>query len=81
MFTMTVFVLFGFALGAFLSFPAFAMVAIVCSNLYSLCTFDGTIISYIANMLCGATAAQLGFFFSVLTMVLYRRCQVVRNDR
>jgi hypothetical protein len=81
MFTMIVFVLFGFLLGACLSFPAFALMAIVCSISYSLCTFDGTVIGYVADLFGGVVAAQLGFFSSALTMILRRRYQALRNDQ
>jgi hypothetical protein len=82
MLTMIVFVLLGFALGAFLSFPAFALMAIACSITYSLCTFDGTVIGYVANLVGAVVAAQLGFFSTVLTMILRRRFQLsIRNDQ
>jgi hypothetical protein len=73
MFTMIVIILVGYSLGAFLSFPAFALLAVVCSICYSLFAFDGTVIGYAANVFGAIVAAQLGFFSSVLTMILHRR--------
>jgi hypothetical protein len=76
------FVLLGILLAGFLSFPGFALAAIACSISYSVYNSDGTIIGYIANLLGVLVALQLGFFSSVMAMILHRRFQLSRhNDR
>jgi hypothetical protein len=78
---MIVFVLFDFSLGAFLYFPAFALIATVCSILYSFCIFNKTAIGYVVNYLSTGCASTRLFFFR-LTMLLYRRFQLfLRNDQ
>jgi hypothetical protein len=80
MFTMIVLVALGTLLGAFLAFPAFALTAITCSILYSLYSFDGTLIGYIASVLRAIVALQLGYFIAVVATVLCRRGQLARRN-
>jgi uncharacterized membrane protein len=75
-----IFVLLGVLLGAFLSFPGFALAAIACSISYAIYNSDGTIIGYIANLLGVVIALQLGFFSSVMAMILRRRFQLSRRN-
>jgi hypothetical protein len=74
------FVLIGILLGAFLSFPGFALPAIACSISYSFYNSGGTIIGYVANLLSVLVALQLGFFFSVMARIVHRRFQLSRHN-
>src|SRR5262249_47971747 len=80
MFTVIVLVGVGTLLGAFLSFPAFALTAITCSILYSLYSFDGTLMGYVASVLRAIIALQFGYFIAVAAIVLRRRGQLARRD-
>jgi hypothetical protein len=76
------FVFLGVLLGVFLSFPGFALTAIACSIACSVYNSDGTIIGYISNLLDVLFALQLGFFSSIMAMILHRWFQrSCRNDR
>lgn len=76
------FIALGILLGAVLSFPAFALTAIACSIVYSFNNFSGTIIGCVADLLGTVIALQLGYFLTVITIVL-SRCILLarRNDQ
>jgi hypothetical protein len=81
MFTVIGFITIGVSLGV-LAFPAFALTAVTCSILYSFCSFDGTVIGFIADLLGAVAALQLGYFLTFLAIILYRRVQLARrNDK
>jgi hypothetical protein len=63
-------------------FPAFALTAIACSIVYSFNNFSGTIIGCVADLLGTVIALQLGYFLTVITIVL-SRCILLarRNDQ
>lgn len=79
MFTLMGFVALGMLLGAFLSFPAFALMAVTCSAIYSFYSFDGTTIGYIASLLIAIVALQIGYFIAILVFVWRRRVQLTRR--
>jgi hypothetical protein len=79
MFTVIGFTAIGAALGV-LAFPAFAMMAVACSILYSICNFHGTILGFVADLLSASAALQLGYFLTVLATIMYRRVQIIRTD-
>ena len=80
MFTVMGFGALGMLLGAFLSFPAFALMAMMCSIIYSFYSFDGTTIGYITNLLIAIVPLQVGYFIAVLAIVLRRHVQLARGD-
>jgi hypothetical protein len=79
MYTVMGFVALGMLLGAFLSFPAFASMAIACSAVYSFYSFDGTMIGYIASLLIAIVGLQVGYFIAIFVIVLRRRVQLARR--
>lgn len=82
MFTVTGLMAFGMLLGTFLSFPTFALMAVACSVIYSFYYFDGTVIGYIIDLLEAIIALQIGYFITVVAIVLRRRLQLGhRNDQ
>jgi hypothetical protein len=80
MFTVIGFMILGMLLGTSLSFPAFASTAITCSVAYSFYNFDGTIVGYVADLLGAIIALQLGYFITVVAIVLRRRVLLARRN-
>ena len=79
MFTVIVFVAIGAALGV-LSFPTFALIATACSVLYSVFNFNGTMPGLAADLLGVLAALQLGYFLTVVAIVLYHSGSRPRGD-
>jgi hypothetical protein len=79
MFTVIGFIAVGAGLGV-LPFPAFALVAVAFSIVYSICNFNGTILGFAADLLGVSAALQLGYFSTVLATILYRRVHLIRTD-
>jgi hypothetical protein len=73
------FIAIGATLGV-LAFPAFALVAVACSILYSICNFNGTILGFFVDLLGASAALQIGYFLTVLATILYRRIQPICTD-
>jgi hypothetical protein len=80
MFTVTGFTALGMLFGTFLSFPAFALTAMACSVIYSFYNFDGTIVGYITDLLSAIIALQMGYFITIVAIVLRRRLQLARRN-
>jgi len=80
MFMFIGFIALGALLGTFLSFPFFALAALACSVLYSFYDFDGTALRYAADLLVAILASQIGYFFTIMVMILRRRTQLTRRD-
>jgi hypothetical protein len=79
MFTAIGFIAIGASLGV-LAFPAFALAAVACSILYSVWNSNGTIMGFAADLLGVLAALQLGYFLTVVAIILYRRIQLQRHN-